>query len=492
MPSSDDPYAKYLTPPSGDDPYAKYLTQPGSASAGNAYQPSALGKISDIATHAMTFGLDDALSSAVGQAGQAFGIKNQMPSMQQEASQRAQERSDVGPVAANAAEIAGYLGGAGAGGLTELANRAAGAGTIGAGALEGAMAGGLTGATSGLAGQAVVNNPAGAAQSVAGQSIVGAGLGGAAGTVGGALGKLAGWGLGKAMPAPAGPALPDITSQLGSAKSAAYGAGDAFQFHPDTVVPAYVDAVKGLDLDQKANVSQGFRSLMSQHVNLINQSPVVTAGNIDGLARGLQNAAQSPADGVLANRIASNLQGDSGVLGSVKPISGQAPGAARIWQRQANTANAAYQNASGLQEASQNLDLGQDPSGWAISQIKQFYPDASPSAPYAAQRKALAAIAASGSGGQSAYNLMHAFDPLAEGVGGLVGGWPGAVGAGMGMHLVGKPMLGKAISASQKAAQQAAIRKAYPILTGATPSTPPTNVGDLIRSATIGAGAPAY
>jgi hypothetical protein len=495
MPS--DPYAQYLTPPSGD-PYSKYLNP--AAASSNAYQPGFLDKITNIATHAATLGLDDPLSSAVGQAGAAVGIKNQMPGMQTSQNQRSQFRSDVGPLAANVADIAGYaapgggsLGGVGEG-LGGLAQFAAskGMGALGTGALEGGVAGGVTGAAQGLTNQDVLKDPASAAESVAGQGIGGAAVGGGVGAAGGLLGKLVGWGANKALPKPSGSALPDITAQLEAAKIAAYGQGDAFQFHPNTVVPAYVNGIRGLDLDQKANVSSGFQALLKQHVNLIDQSPMVTAGNIDGLARGLQNAAQSPADGVLANKIASNLQGTNGVLGSVQPISGQAAGDARVWQRQANTANAAYQNATGLQEASQNLDLGQDPSGWAISQIKQFYPDPSPTAPYAAQRKALASIASSTSSGQSALNMMHAFDPLAEAGGFAVGGLPGAVGAGMGMHLVGKPLLGKALGASAKASAQTAIRNAYPILTGATPAQPPKGVGSLIQSLMVGGGSPAY
>jgi hypothetical protein len=462
----------------------------GGPSSGSAYQPSTLGKISDIATHAATFGLDDVLSSALGQAGGALGVRNQMPSMQQEQNQRSQERADVGPWASGAAEAAGYL--TGGGGLGGIASKA-GMGALGAGALEGAMAGGATGATAGLTNQDVTKDPVGAAESVVGQGAIGAGMGAATGTVGGALGKLVGWGAGKVLPKPSGLDPADITSALQTNKSGAYAGGDAFQFHPDTVVPAYVNGVKGLDLDQKANVSPGFRALLNQHVNLINQAPVVTAGNIDGFARGLQNAAQTPADGVLANKIASNLEGSSGVLGSATPLSGQPAGAARVWQRQANTANAAYQSAQGLQEASQNLELGQDPSAWAVSQIKQFYPDPSPTAPYAAQRAALVKIAtAGGGGGQSALNLMHAFDPLAEAGGFAVGGLPGAVTAGMGMHLVGKPLIGKALGAAQKNAYRQAINKAYPFLTGATPAQPPTNIGDLVKSATIGAGTPAY
>jgi hypothetical protein len=64
--------------------------------------------------------------------------------------------------------------------------------------------------------------------------------------------------------------------------------------------------------------------------------------------------------------------------------------------------------------------------------------------------------------------------------------------AGVGMHLVSKRLIGRMLARLQRASLQRALQQSYPVLTGVTPGQSTANIGELLRSAMIGAGTPTY
>jgi hypothetical protein len=131
---------------------------------------------------------------------------------------------------------------------------------------------------------------------------------------------------------------------------------------------------------------------------------------------------------------------------------------------------------------SQDLtDFGVSPIGRVRQLVQTYYPDPSPTAPYAAQRQALLNIAkAAGGSGVSPWGVARAMDPILEGVGGMAGGWPGEMAMGTIGHVAIKPLVAKIMNAGQKQAIQQAIGNAYPALTGRTIAQPGVGVSGTV------------
>jgi hypothetical protein len=283
----------------------------------------------------------------------------------------------------------------------------------------------------------------------------------------------------------------DVTAAAKATSDAAYQPLSTVKFDPNRVTQAYDNAYQSLDADQRANLSRGMDSLIRKHYKEINSSNSVTASNIDGYARGLNEKAAtgSRADGVLATKITDNLQGDTGVLATAPTLTGHAPGVAAGMQDTAQDAFKQFANAKALQDMSQKLkDWGTSPAGAAQTIAEKFYPGQNDPA-----RQALIDIAQkSGGSGQTAYNLMHLIDPVLGYVGASMGGGPGALVGEMVGHLM-KPGLASALTKAQQAASQRAIGAAYPALTGANPTIASPNVGMLLKSLMFGpAGAAGF
>jgi hypothetical protein len=464
--------------PQGNDPLMGFKT-PGTSVAApapptdpNAYQSpswlpgaSFLHKAGNVFDNAFTANWADPATAKAGELLRQLGVKNTTPNVQALRAQTAQNRADIGPIASTAADVAGY--GMGAGKILP-----GGAGIGGA-----ALQGGLYNAAAG-AGAHSDTNP-----------LLGAAAGGAAGAVAGGIGGAASkWLLdplltkganvfGKMTGLLSDPAA--VTAQAKAASDAAYAPLSTVKFAPNRVTNAYDSAYQSLDADQRANLSGGMDSLINKHYREINNNNSVTASNIDGFARGLNEKAAtgSNADGVLAARITDNLQGDTGVLSTAPTLTGHAPGAAAQMQDTAQNSFKQYANAKALQDMSAKLkDWGTSPAGAAQTIAEKFYPGQSDA------RKALVNIAQqSGGSGQTAYNLMHLIDPVLGYVGASAGGGPGALVGEMVGHLM-KPGLASALTKAQQGASQRAIGAAYPTLTGAAPSLVSPSTGNLLRA----------
>lgn len=320
----------------------------------------------------------------------------------------------------------------------------------------------------GVAGMAAEGALAGGASAEGHGTDVGTGaleggiLGGTAGGVGKGLGAIAGW----AKPPVTTPYnFAPVVSDLGTAKSALYDQGKDIHVNPDSVVAAL--GTGQTTAGMTPFISSGFKNTLSQIENAVNQGGH-SANDIADYAQNLRadygrNPNASNADRILASQVADNLVGNPdrgipGVLGG-PTTSGQAPGTGAAWLSAANDAHRQYILGQGLQKASQAVeDTGASPASWASQQLDNFYTNADPNyAPaanpgYAAQRAALVKIANAGGGYQTAYNLAHAGAPIAEGLGGLAGGWLGDMGAGVAYHVFAKPALSKAMNQAQKAA----------------------------------------
>lgn len=388
----------------------------------------------------------------------------------------AQANANLGPIMGPIAQASGYAVGPGKI-LGPIAGGIAGTGVKGL-ALEGAAAGSIAGAAK------EKNNP------LAGAG-VGAVGGGALGTAGGLLGQLASAAVrgpanavSKSLGLLSDPA--EVTASTKAASDAAFQPMKQVQFDPTHVRQAYTDGYQGLAPDQLADLSPGFNAKVKRHFDQIQSGRSVSADSINGYVRSLDDAARSNGDRVLAGKITDNLEGPQGVLATSPTLSGHAPGEAAAMDATAKSAFQRYANAKSLQEMSQNLkDFGTNPVGQARDIAQKFYSDPANSA-YAKQRQALIDIAQSGgSGGQTAYNMLHIIDPALDFFGGAVAGGPGAVAGGVAGHMM-KPSIGQALSASQRAAQQRAIGGAYPALTGAPKTVINPNVGQMLKSLMLG------
>lgn len=339
-------------------------------------------------------------------------------------------------------------------------------------------------------------------------ALTGAALGGAGSAVGAGIGKLAGF----AAPPETQPwRFGANTDALENAKTASFQQGNEFKYAPRDVAPILDVNAAQLDEGLKPFVSGRLAdTLANLKANVTAQQSGVTGNTLATYAQNLRsefgrNPNVSNADQIVANQIADGLVGNPelqipGVLGAATPISGQAPGQAAQWLNQANEAHRQFALAQGLQKAAQQIEDGTgNPAAWASQQLDHFYTNADPNyAPasnpgYAAQRAALVKIANAGGGYQSAWNLAHAGAPIAEGLGGLAGGWLGEMGAGVAYKLLAKPAFGKIMSANQKAAMQRAIAESYPALTGTdvpmpTPRAPSgATVGESLKNLGMGA-----
>ena len=131
--------------------------------------------------------------------------------------------------------------------------------------------------------------------------------------VGGAIGAVIG--------APSGTPGPLARSveEARNAESSAYFPTHSIKFPMNQISDAYHDAQGALTKDQEAGLSPGFRSTLAQHIEENEKTATTSASEIDGFQRGLNEAAKTKADGVLANSISENLDN---VLQNVKPVIG--------------------------------------------------------------------------------------------------------------------------------------------------------------------------
>jgi hypothetical protein len=412
-------------PPATDDDAALY--------AGGAY-PDAQRQMASARVAGNTFGLWDRLAS--GQWG--YGSKD--PALEAERAKTAAASKLIGPVGTAAMNVVG------AAPLMPL---------MPTGALAGMGASGIAGGTAAYGHDE--NIPVGIAAGM-GTSLAGSGVakalnplvGRAANAFGRATGMLS--------------TPEDVIAATQAAKTAAYAPTKQINFDAwRDVNNAYYDAFNSLEADQRQNLSAGFNTKFSDHINANASAGTVTASNIDGFGRDLQSATRSPADKVLAQRTKENLDD---VLQNATPIGPNAP-APGVAADQMTDARAAAQRlimAQGLSKASTDLTRwGDSPSPFAKEQY-EFYDPKSDVA------KGLLKLYQTGAKGTqlSSQGITHGvMNPIAEAVGGAVAGAPGAITAEAGVQLL-KPQIGGMLKKLYAAQSQNAISQLYPSATGMT------------------------
>ena len=411
-----------------------------------------------------------------------LGVANTTPNVDAMRAQTQQYRKDIGPVAATVADVAPiFVGGVATKGPAMAADaaRAATGGSRLAGWGAGTLASGAQGAGSAALGTL---GHGGSAQDAENAAEWGAVLG--LGT--GALG------VGSARPRGA-PTL--SAAEAEAARDLAYAPMNSVQFHPNDVDPAYTSVFTGLGKDQRAGLSPGFQSTLRDHLDQIGQG-VTTAGEIDGFARGVREAASTNADKVVAGRINENLRN---VLESATPVSGHSPGVAAVMQDGANVAQARFKNAQMLEEWRRQANLPTSggigevaPSG-AYSELKanpQFYSDPDVNA-------AMRGVAGAGGMIPGGWLIKHAvaYPAIGAALGAAGGGAAGFAGAGKGEDPWAKAaeeaaffgggglLAGGGARFARNALTNRALRAAAPTLTSGAPyAAPPTAMRDIVRS----------
>ena len=362
----------------------------------------------------------------------------------------------IGPVASAVANTAGYAPMGAFGIAGKLGGKIIGS------AAEGAVAGGAA--------------AAGHDDSVAGGMVTGGGTGAGIGLAGRIINPIARAGAnayGRITGALSSPE--DITAATKAASTQAYNDAKKITFNPNDVNPAYTTAASSLDADQARALSPGFAKKVADHIDENNKMTSINASNIDGFARDLQNSATTPADGVLANRIASNLDN---VMELARPTSGHKIGDGLAAITAARQAHGQSANAEMLQGITQP-DFQTNPSSQVARTAKQFYQPGSP------QWEALSKIYnAAGGGGQTSYKEMNLKYPDLGYMGASVGGGPGAMAGEIAGHAL-KPTVGNALGYLQRQRVQEQVNKAYPVLTGGKTSYSP-DVGGALRALMLG------
>ena len=239
---------------------------------------------------------------------------------------------------------------------------------------------------------------------------------------------LLGGGIGTIVGAPRGASGPLAQSveEAKNAEAAAYFPTHSINFPMHQVSDAYYDAAKALSKDQQAGLSPGFNRTVAQHIEENSKTSTTSASEIDGFKRGVNEAARTNADRVLASGISENL---NNVLTDVKPVTPTgdpspnfATGDAADLLAKAKLAASRRMNAEGIAEARRVGGLPRGPGvgetgpAWAHGELKanpQFYADPDVNA-------AISSVARTGSWLPPGYLFKHAFAyPVA---GALVGG----------------------------------------------------------------------
>ena len=241
-----------------------------------------LHKMSNIFDDSATLGGADAATGTVGNLLRGAGIANATPDVATLRAQTGQNRTDVGPLASAAADIAGYAVGPGAVGVGEkLAGLAGGKlwARMGGSAAEGALASG--GGTLGHGGSL----------SEAGQA---AKVGGLIGAVTGALPG----GRGPRPDTPPSADLQDVASQAyAPLKDKVYPPA----YPASAMTKASLDVNKGLESKMSSNMGDK----IAQINRIISSGGNVTADNIASFQSALRGAARNPADEMIAEKYAA-------------------------------------------------------------------------------------------------------------------------------------------------------------------------------------------
>ena len=459
---SDDPWAQFpSTPPaaasSGDDPWSKFPISPGGATAAAVKPSPFVGGLSNPANWALA-GLDH--------LGMGLGTKNPFMDMPDQLKQDvAQAHQNLG-LADYPLAVAAYA--VGPGKIFGPAGKLIGGAGIGGTIAEGALAGGASSVI------ADPTNPIGALYGAAG----GAALGGAAH----GLGKVVDAGVQKAFGSPGAvdPAAAVATTQ--AARDAAYAPLKKIVFDPNDVMAAHSSTT--LTPGMAADVSPGMNSMMEAQQKAI-QNGGATANDIADYVTNLKSVSGSPSasngDKLLAGGTAGKLED---MLGTAKPITGQAAGEAADVLAKAKAAHQQYANAQALEQWQQQLKgFGTGPGGEPQKIAETFYKPGDP------QYQTLSDISdAAKAGMDPSYGAAHMGGAIGAGIGGAVGGWPGSV-VGHPVGYYGTKYLAKKVFGNAKNTKlQNALLAAYPNLTGIQPTgaSQAPQVGDMIKNLMLG------
>ena len=457
MPSDEDPYAKYLTPPSGAapatavpadgaDPYAKYLTPPGGTPGAAASQPPSSGGP-----------LTDTALSFLDHLGMGLGTKNPFMAMPDQLKQDvAQAHSNLGawdyPVG-----MAAYM--LGPGKIFGPAGAAiGGTGVLGT-AAESALAGG--------AHNAIQSNldPEQTAWGAAGGLV----LGGAAG----ALTKGANAGLQAAF---GKTASVDPAAAIASTKGIegdAYTALRQAQINPSHVDSAISNVMSNLDPSVETGMSPGLKSQINDISSSLQNQKQVNGNQVNSWQRQINEAAQRnryPTDSIVAGKISDGLDGvlqanGAGDLNAAaKQASQQRIMAENLaeWQRKA--AAGAPLGQAPLSEA-ENWYQGQPQYDDLVNLYKQSASQQDPS-----------------------WALGHMAAGAVGDIGGAMFGFPGHF-AGEALGYLGiKPAIKGAFKGMKQNAVGKSIQQLYPGTTGVQPTggVQAPQVGDMIKNLMLG------
>lgn len=455
-----DPSASSAAPTSGANPFDQFdtgaKTAPAQSSGGksNAYQPTWLDKVTNVANP--TLGLSDIVNSGVGSVIESLGGVH-TPTVAEARAQRAQQASELGPITSTAASILGYgpmgavLGPAGA--TASLAGR-----PIAQAAAEGALAGGISNL-----------DPSNPISSAGTGALGGAALGGAAGV----LTHGANAGLQKAFgkPGTVDPAAAIASTAKDSAD--AYAALHQKPADPQAITGAIKGVLTGLDPSVVTGMSPGLKSTILDIGQTVQNLPEANAGQLDSWQRQINAAAQReryPTDKVVAGQL------DSAFDGLIKQA-----GAGDLQ----NAAQAAYQRSVQAQNLAEWMaktkaggTLGQAP----LTEAETWY-QGKP------QYKDLVDIY------QANQGMMDPSNSIAH-MGGAAGSMLGYHAAGPVGGLIGHPIgyqaakyLSKnAVKKARTGNMLAQLTAAYPGLTGVQPTgaVQGPQAGDMIKNLMLG------
>ena len=289
------------------------------------------------------------------------------------------------------------------------------------------------------------------------------------------------------------------------AESAAYFPTHSIKFPMTEVSDAYHDAQGALSKDQEAGLSSGFRSTIAQHIEQNENTATTSASEIDGFKRGLNEAATTKADGVLANGVSENLDN---VLKNTKPVTPTgdpdpnfATGEAADLLAKAKLAASQRMNAEQIAEVRRvgglpGESIGNTGSSWARGALKgdpQFYTDPDVNA-------AMRSVAGAGSWLPPSYLFKHALAyPVA---GALIGGGHGyATGGENPWEHAGTEALemggagiaaGYGLPAGRSGLVSQALKRAAPTLTTGAPFPPGQPILDEVRNIIYGRSAAGF
>ena len=275
----------------------------------------------------------------------------------------------------------------------------------------------------------------------------------------------------------------DVVPATTAAKNAAYQNASTHEFNSADPINAYNGAKATLTGPQQQGLSPGMNQAFAGHVKAMGSSPTVNAEDIDGYGRRLYQAATTPDDKFLAQKVKNNLDGP--VLGATPPTSGQPVGSALMQIEQARQAAQQATMATGIQAAKEDLAKRfWSPAPWAEQQLPYYKNNPTVS------EGLNQIIRSSGSSGQSVnpQTVGHIGSMGAEAVGGAIGGPAGAL-TGEALSQFGHPL----IKGLAKTMNRADLQNQLSNLTGPATGMPTTwtpnfrglTVGEAVRQATL-------